>query len=74
MSRLTGLGIVVRSLPQRPDTTNPGIRDGISAGERKAGNARATRTDISDVTANFAHFILINVAANKSSKIDILHE
>ncbi|KYN35315.1 hypothetical protein ALC56_10490 [Trachymyrmex septentrionalis] len=39
MSRLTGLGIVVRSLPQRPDTpTNPGIRGGISAGEREAGN------------------------------------
>ncbi|TGZ47373.1 Uncharacterized protein DBV15_00059 [Temnothorax longispinosus] len=38
MSRLTGLGIVVRSLPQRPDTTNPGIRGGISAGERGTGN------------------------------------
>lgn len=38
MSRLTGLGIVVRSLPQRPDTANPGIRGGISAGERQAGN------------------------------------
>lgn len=71
MSRLTGLGIVVRSLPQRPDTpTNPGIRGGISAGEREAGNGQRgliSRT----LTVNFAHFILINVVANKSSKIDV---
>ncbi|EZA58076.1 hypothetical protein X777_01457, partial [Ooceraea biroi] len=42
VSRLTGLGIVVRSLPQRPDTTDLGIRGGMSAGEREAGNGNIT--------------------------------
>lgn len=45
VSRLTGLGIVVRSLPQRPDTTDPGIRGGMSARE----NGRPETGDESDV-------------------------
>lgn len=40
VSRLTGLGIVARSLPQRPDTADPGIRGGMSAGEQETGNGR----------------------------------
>ena len=41
---------------------------------RTGGRKQATRTDISNVTVNFAHFILINVVANKSFKINVLYE